>query len=134
LSQYGPPGIDPQGRPGDADIGTTVRAARHAAPGTGRLGSGGPRGPRLTEARHSGVPAVYVPKMVPYTFSDPGSGTVYTASRSLAVPFVIEDDWAFLPDGTVAVVRGRDFHLEFYGTDGVKTSTRAGSSRMEALD
>ncbi|OYV69438.1 MAG: hypothetical protein B7Z72_07620 [Gemmatimonadetes bacterium 21-71-4] len=38
-------------------------------------------------------------------------------------PLPVVDDWALLPDGTVAVVRGRDFHIDWYHPDGTHTST-----------
>ena len=38
-------------------------------------------------------------------------------------PMPVVDDWALLPDGTVAVVRGRDFHIDWIHPDGTRTST-----------
>lgn len=37
--------------------------------------------------------------------------------------FPMVDDFAILPDGSVAVVRGRDYHIDWVGTDGRETST-----------
>ena len=33
------------------------------------------------------------------------------------------DDWALLPDGTIALVRGRDYHVDWLGADGSVTSS-----------
>lgn len=38
-------------------------------------------------------------------------------------PLPVVDDWALLPNGTVAVVRGKDFHIDWYRPDGTHTST-----------
>jgi hypothetical protein len=37
-------------------------------------------------------------------------------------PFVSVDDWAVTPDGRVAVVRTKDYHVDWYGPDGKRTS------------
>jgi hypothetical protein len=37
-------------------------------------------------------------------------------------PLPVVDDWAVLPDGSIAVVRGRDFHVDWLGADGRWTS------------
>jgi hypothetical protein len=36
-------------------------------------------------------------------------------------PLPVVDDWAVLSDGALAVVRGRDYHVEFIGADGART-------------
>ena len=33
-------------------------------------------------------------------------------------PMQVIDDWAVLPDGRIAIVRGRDYHIDWVGTDG----------------
>ncbi|MDE3053147.1 MAG: hypothetical protein KGJ70_04625 [Gemmatimonadota bacterium] len=38
-------------------------------------------------------------------------------------PLPVVDDWSLLPDGTIAVVRGKDFHIDWYHLDGTHTST-----------
>ena len=38
-------------------------------------------------------------------------------------PLPLTDDWAVLPDGSIAIVRGRDFHVDWVGTNGDRTST-----------
>jgi hypothetical protein len=38
-------------------------------------------------------------------------------------PMPIVDDWTLLPDGTMAVVRGADYHIDWIAPDGARTST-----------
>ncbi len=42
--------------------------------------------------------------------------------QSMLNPLPVVDDWAMLPDGSVAIVRGRDYHVDFVGADGATTS------------
>ena len=41
----------------------------------------------------------------------------FTASSELN-PLPLVDDWAVLSDGSIAIVRGRDYHVDFVGPDG----------------
>lgn len=43
--------------------------------------------------------------------------------RSQINPLPVVDDWAVLPDGSLALVRGRDYHVDWIGPDGTKTSS-----------
>lgn len=45
------------------------------------------------------------------------------SATAIINPLPVVDDWSLLPDGTVAVVRGRDFHIDWYHPDGTHTST-----------
>jgi len=38
-------------------------------------------------------------------------------------PLPVVDEWAMLPDGSVALVRGRDYHIDWVNTDGSRTSS-----------
>jgi len=38
-------------------------------------------------------------------------------------PFPTIDDWALLPDGTLAIIRGGDYHIDWIAPDGKKTSS-----------
>jgi hypothetical protein len=38
-------------------------------------------------------------------------------------PMPIVDDWAVLPDGRVAVLRGRDYHVDWFASDGSSRTT-----------
>ncbi|MGI9043472.1 MAG: hypothetical protein ACR2GK_05020 [Gemmatimonadaceae bacterium] len=42
--------------------------------------------------------------------------------QSMLNPLPVVDDWAVLPDGSVAIVRGRDYHVDFIARDGSTTS------------
>src|SRR5204862_4925686 len=37
-------------------------------------------------------------------------------------PLPVVDEWAVLPDGAIAFVRGRDYHVEYLNPDGTKTT------------
>jgi len=43
--------------------------------------------------------------------------------RSQVNPLPVIDEWAVLHDGTIAFVRGRDYHIDWIGPDGAKTSS-----------
>ena len=38
-------------------------------------------------------------------------------------PLPVVDEWAMLPDGSVALVRGRDYHIDWVNPDGSRTSS-----------
>ena len=38
-------------------------------------------------------------------------------------PLPVTDDWAVLTDGSIAIVRGRDLHIDWIGGDGTRAST-----------
>ena len=59
---------------------------------------------------------VYRPKM---QVSQGANGGVRMQSTINPLPLV--DDWAVLSDGTIAIVRGRDYHVELIGATGAKT-------------
>lgn len=42
---------------------------------------------------------------------------------STSSPLPLVDDWAVMPDGTIAFVRGRDYRVEFLNPDGTMTSS-----------
>lgn len=44
-------------------------------------------------------------------------------SKSTIYPFPIVDVWTMLPDGTIAILRGADYHLDWVGPDGARSST-----------
>lgn len=56
----------------------------------------------------------------PFIVKRNGFGFNYT---SLTNPMPLTDDWALLPDGTVAFVRGRDYRIEYRASDGTITSS-----------
>ena len=42
---------------------------------------------------------------------------------SLTNPLPVVDEWALLPDGSVALVRGRDYHIDWVNPDGSRASS-----------
>jgi hypothetical protein len=46
-----------------------------------------------------------------------------TSMRMIVNPLVTVDDWAVLSDGTVAFIRGHDYHIDWLKTDGSKVSS-----------
>lgn len=51
-----------------------------------------------------------------------------------ALPPSTVDDWAVMSDGSIAVVRGRDYHVDWLGPDGAWTSTPRMAFAWERLD
>ncbi len=45
------------------------------------------------------------------------------AFRTMINPVSVIDDWTLLPDGSLAIVRGRDYHIDWFGPDGTKSTT-----------
>jgi hypothetical protein len=45
--------------------------------------------------------------------------TVY----GLASPLPITDEWAYFPDGTIAIARGQDYHIDWIAPDGTRRSS-----------
>ena len=63
---------------------------------------------------------VRTPKM-PLTVTPIAGGGVTLSP--VVNPLATIDDWTMLPDGSVAVLRGQDYHLDWYSTDGKKESS-----------
>lgn len=63
---------------------------------------------------------VRVPTMRLTVTPVPGGGV---SLSPVVNPLANIDDWTVLPDGTVAVLRGRDYHIDWYSPDGARTST-----------
>lgn len=63
--------------------------------------------------------SIRTPKQ-PFVVKRSGFGFNYT---SLTNPMPTTDEWALLPDGTVAFVRGRDYRIEYLASDGTMTSS-----------
>jgi hypothetical protein len=41
----------------------------------------------------------------------------------IMTPLSVVDDWAILPDGSIAIVRGQDYHVDWIAPDGTRSST-----------
>jgi hypothetical protein len=62
---------------------------------------------------------VKLPKVTMTTSTDANGGM----RRQVQVnPLPIVDDWAVLSDGSIAFVRGQDYHVDFIGPDGARTA------------
>jgi len=48
-----------------------------------------------------------------------------TSIETIALPFALVDDWAMLSDGTIAVVRGQDYHVDWLGGGRLSSSPKA---------
>lgn len=62
---------------------------------------------------------MHVPQVL-YSEARPGGTKVNTV---VVLPFSAIDDWAVAPDGTIVIVRGRDYHLEWISADGAVRSS-----------
>ena len=51
------------------------------------------------------------------------SGANFTTSYEVINPLPVGDEWTLLPDGTVAVVHGQDYHVDWLAMDGRLTSS-----------
>lgn len=49
-------------------------------------------------------------------------------------PMPVVDDWALMPDGRIAVVRGKDYHVDWLNTDGSWTASPKIPYNWERLD
>jgi hypothetical protein len=65
---------------------------------------------------------VAAPKQKTYRFEAAGMGMV-TTTATIVNPIPVLDDWAYDRDGTVAIVRGHDYHIDWVLPDGSKKST-----------
>ena len=43
--------------------------------------------------------------------------------RAMITPLAFVDDWAMLGDGTIAILRGRDYHIDWINADGMRWSS-----------
>jgi hypothetical protein len=97
------------------------------------------------QPRDSGVMTVIVQRdSAPIVRADPNTGQVDTlgllslppakrirmslggggsSSYAAVNPLPLTDDWVVLPDGTVALIRGIDYHIDWVAPDGTKSSS-----------
>lgn len=61
-----------------------------------------------------------IPKISLTMSQTPNGGITVTTTFN---PLPLADDWAILSDGTIAVVRGKDFHIDWISPEGTLTST-----------
>jgi hypothetical protein len=65
--------------------------------------------------------SVRIPHLRTAIVTDAQGGLASIETTPDALPVI--DDWAVLSDGSTAIVRGRDLHIDWIGTDGARTST-----------
>ena len=118
---FGNPGFDSQGR---------LIYRSFARPNFGRGADGTPTSPEfpdstalvrfdLTTRKLDTAAFFRIPKQnVTVTRSDNGRMNISVTIN----PLPVVDDWAVLSDGTIAIVHGRDYRVEFIGADGVRTT------------
>ena len=63
---------------------------------------------------------IHIPRLDRDLKTDANGGLVSVVTTPDPVP--VADDWTMLPDGTVAIVRARDYHIDWYSRTG-KSST-----------
>lgn len=64
---------------------------------------------------------VRVPKITVASSTLTGGGG--ETFRPLFNPLAFIDDWAMLPDGSIAILRGRDYHIDWVNPDGSRVSS-----------
>lgn len=74
----------------------------------------------LNAKRADTVAFVKIPKVVVTTIEE-SNGRFKTMVRRDPLPTV--DDWAVLPDGTIALIRGGDFHIDWIDVNGRRSSS-----------
>jgi len=131
----GRPGFDPQGRLIYRGQQRPRQAARGARGAGDRGGMSGPGGmsfqmPELPDSAPvfrvdlatravDTLAAIKIPKVdVKVTQGNDGRMNIQTTVN----PMPTTDDWALLSDGTIAIVRGHDFHIDWRAPDGTVTS------------
>lgn len=141
----------PNGIPGFDAKGKLV----YRGPTQGRGGRGGRGGGRGGAGGGGGPPTIEFPDSAPIVRFDLAARTLDTAaffgiqkpnvkvtqtatggfSISTAInPLPIVDDWALLSDGTVAIVRGKDYSVDFVASDGSRTSSGRIPYEWQRLD
>ena len=105
---------------------------RFAGPPPGASGAGGamPAAPQMPDSAAlvrvdlatrvvDTIGFVRTPKI---TMQVTNSGDGRMSMQSLMNPLPLVDDWAVLSDGSVAIVRGRDYHVDVIAPDGTRQS------------
>jgi hypothetical protein len=124
---FGNPGFDPKGR-------LVYRAPPNFAgfrPGPGASGNAVPQLPTIPDsaalvrfdlaARKTDTATFFkTPKFNLTMTRSPDGGVRVTNTTN---PLPQGDDWALLPDGTIALVRTKDFHVDWLNPDGTTTAS-----------
>jgi hypothetical protein len=119
---YGTPGFDARGHlvyRGSALDRTTPRSAETLSPYPER-DSAPIVGLNLVTRRTDTIAPLRIPKTL-VTIAAAGNGQVGVTVRKDPLPSV--DDWAILPNGALALIRGGDFHIDWVDPNGKRSST-----------
>lgn len=120
---FGSPGFDPAGR-------LVYRAPPAIRMHARAPGSAGPATPEIPDSaaivrvdlvtRQLDTLGFIRTPSVKLHVAQEASGRV--TMTSMINPLPVVDEWAVLADGSVALVRGRDYHVDFVGVDGATTA------------
>jgi hypothetical protein len=119
---FGTPGFDSRGRlvyRGSARDLTTPRPPETRSPYPER-DSAPILGLNLITGKLDTITLFRIPKEV-VTITEGPIGTFTTTVKKHPLPTV--DDWAVLPNGSLAVIRGRDFHVDWIDQNGKRSSS-----------
>lgn len=135
---FGIPGFDPRGRIVYRGSALTVRnqggvPAADIAPPSGQFADSAPvyRIDLASRARET-LSYITVPKQSVSSARDKTGK--FTGMAILVNPMTLVDEWALMPDGRVAIVRGADFHVDWLELDGRWVSTPKIPFNWERLD
>jgi hypothetical protein len=116
-SYFAKPGIDPQGRVVyRVSVPPSMTPAGPKYPDSAAVVRTSFETRRPDTVAYLKIPQTRVPVT---TVADDGSRTV-TTTISILPP---SDDWAMMSDGTIAVVRYRDYHIDWFAPDGTRRSS-----------
>jgi hypothetical protein len=119
---FGAPGFDARGRlvyRGSARDRTTPRPPETLSPYPER-DSAPIVGLNLITGKMDTIARFRIPKVVTTITKEPG-GTFRTVVKEDPLPTV--DDWAVLPNGSLALIRGRDFRIDWIDPNGNRSSS-----------
>ena len=124
-------GFDPAGRLiyRESPFGAFARGQRQARRTDGGAGPAGFTPPTIpdslpiirVELATRKVDTLAYGKIPPVKFDIQQNEGRFTIT-TMVNPLPTVDDFAVLPDGTLAMIRGSDYHVDFYSPDGTKTS------------
>jgi hypothetical protein len=124
---FGTPGFDAKGRL----VYRAMPSFRFAGPPPGASGGGGmPAPPQMPDSAAlvrvdmatRAVDTLGYVKTPKITMQVTNSADGRMSMQSLINPLPLVDDWAVLSDGSVAIVRGRDYHVDVIAPDGARQS------------
>jgi hypothetical protein len=121
-SFFGMPGFDPNGRL----VYRAIRRPPFPQPGEPRPAWGPDSAPIMRgDMEKRTVDTIAMMRVMNVkTVTVPIPGRAGTGTFAAAVnPLPSTDEWALLPDGVIAIVRGQDYHIDWVQLDGTRTSS-----------